>query len=86
MLEKINERVDVITIYKKLGGQVLPYKVRWNGRDYLIKRLGYHHKVKEGRFVYHYFSVSTDTLAFKLRHDPETLQWILVEVSDGNPN
>lgn len=86
MLEKIHEKVDVITIYKKLGGEVTPYKIRWNGRDYITAKTGYHHKVREGRTVYHIFHICTDTLAFKLRHDPDTLSWTLEEVSDGNPD
>lgn len=86
MTEKVNEKVDVITIYKRLGGKVTPYKIRWNGRDYLITKIGYHHKAREGRYIYHYFSVCSDSLAFRLRHDPETLHWTLMEVSDGNPD
>jgi hypothetical protein len=86
MIQKINEKVDVITIYKHAGGQVTPYKIRWNRRDYLITKIGYHHKVRQGRTVYHLFHVCSDTLAFRLKHDPDTLHWILEEVSDGNPD
>lgn len=83
MTEKVNEKIDVITIYKRLGAKIFPYKIRWNGRDYLIKKIGYHHKVRQGRTIYHIFSVSSDTLAFRLQFDPETLYWTLEEVSDG---
>ncbi len=86
MLEKIHEKIDVITIYRQHEGKVAPYKIRWNGRDYLITKVGYHHKVREGRTVFHVFHVCSDTLAFRLKHDPDTLHWILEEVSDGNPN
>jgi hypothetical protein len=80
---KINEAIDVITIYKRLGSKTTPYKIRWNGRSYLITKVGYHHKVREGRTVYHIFHVCSDTLAFRLKHDPDSLAWILEEVSDG---
>lgn len=83
MLEKVNEKVDVITIYKRHPAKIYPYKVRWNGRDYLIKKIGYHHKIRQGRTVCHIFSVSSDTLAFRLRFDTETMYWTLEEVSDG---
>lgn len=83
MIEKINEKVDVITIYKRLGAKVVPYKVRWNGRDHLITKIGYHHKIKVGRIFHHIFSVCSDTLAFRLRFDTETMYWTLEEVSDG---
>jgi len=83
MHEKINERVDVITIYRKIGAISMPYKLRWNGRDHIIKALGYHHKVKEGKTIIHIFSCSSDTLAFRLRFNSDTLSWILEEVLDG---
>ena len=86
MLEKVNERVDCITVYKKEGGIVMPYKIKWNGRTYTITKLGYHHKQKIGTVVHHIFSVATSSLAFRLRFDPDTLFWHLEEVSDGNSN
>jgi hypothetical protein len=83
MLEKINEKVDVITIYKRFGTIVSPYKIRWNGRDYRILKIGYHHKVRQGSSIHHIFSVSSESLAFRLRFDSETMYWTLEEVSDG---
>jgi len=83
---KIHEAIDVITIYQRTGGKAAPYKIRWNNRSYLITKIGYHHKVREGRFIYHVFHACTDSLAFKLKHDPDTLAWFLEEVSDGNPD
>jgi len=83
MLESINEQVSVITIYDRNKGSVMPYKVRWNGRDYLITKLGYRYRVKRGRFTHHIFTVSNSSIAFKLLLDTETLFWWLKEVSDG---
>lgn len=84
MIEKINERIDCICIYKKAPASVIPYKIRWNGREYLIAKIGYHHKRREGRYIYHIFSVSSDTLFFKLKLDTQTLYWYVEEVSDGS--
>lgn len=83
MLEKINEQVSVITIFDRDKGSVMPYKVRWNGRDYIITKLGYHYRVKRGAFTHHMFTVSNQSIAFKLLLDTETLKWWLKEVSDG---
>jgi hypothetical protein len=85
MLEQINEQVDCIVIYRKrIGAQ--PYKIRWNGKDYIIKKIGYHHRQKQGKVMFHIFSVASDNLDFRLRHDPESLTWTLEEVSDGLVN
>jgi hypothetical protein len=86
MIEKINEQVDCICIYKRVGGSVMPYKIRWNGRIYKITKVGYHHKRRDGRYIYHIFSVATNTLFFKLKLDTETLHWYVEEVSDGSSN
>lgn len=86
MLEIINQRIDVITIYRSMGNKVIPYKLRWNGKNYLIKKIGYHHREKRGKVMHHVFSVASDSLDFRLRHDPETLTWTLEEVSDGVTN
>lgn len=80
---KIHETIDVITIYKRLGSKTAPYKIRWNGRAYLIKKTGYHYKVREGNTLYHIFHVCSDTLAFRLRYNTDSLQWFIEEVSDG---
>lgn len=86
MQEIINQKIDVITIYKAFGSKVAPYKLRWNGKEYLIKKIGYHHREKQGKVMYHVFSVASDNLDFRLRHDPNTLSWTLEEVSDGITN
>lgn len=83
MLEKINEQVSVITVYSREKASVMPYRVRWNGKEYTMTKLGYHYKVKRGRYIHHIFTVSNTSIAFKLFFDTDTLHWWLQEVSDG---
>jgi hypothetical protein len=83
MLEHIHEKVDVIAIYKRIGVKVYPAKVRWNGKDYIIQKLGYTHREKIGGTVHHIFHVSSDSYYFRLRFDTFNLSWLLEEVSDG---
>jgi hypothetical protein len=86
MIEKINERVKVLTSFYRAGNKLTIHKIEWNGRVFVITSHGYDHKVREGRNLIHYFHVSTHAISFKLRFDPEFLTWHVVEVSDGNPN
>ena len=79
----INEKVSVVTVYDRVKGTVIPQKVKWQGRVYNITKVGYHHKVKQGKKLLHIFSVSTDSIAFRLSFDAENLHWLLEEVSDG---
>lgn len=83
MSEIVNEKVSVLTTYDREAGKVMPRKVRWQGRLYTIVHVGMHYPAREGRKLIHYFSVVTDNnTSFKLRHDTETLHWILEEVID----
>ncbi len=83
MLTKVNQQVSVITIYDKDAGTVHPYSIKWSGKTYKIKNFGHDHPIRMGRNICHIFSVSTDSLAFRLRFDSETMHWTLEEVSDG---
>lgn len=83
MIRRVQEKISVITVYNHLKGSVLPVQVRWHGRIYHIKKLGYHHKVRMGRTMLHVFSVCNDDLALKLQFNSDTLEWVLEEVSDG---
>ena len=76
MTEVINENV-------KVGMSDSPKWVRWQNRIHRIDKVGLHYTFREGRVLYHVFSVSTKTLCMKLRLDTETLEWRLLEISDG---
>ena len=84
MLEKINEKVAIITKYEPYGKGVMPMRMRWQGRYYNFVKLGYYHKRREGRAIMHVYDVSDGQSDFRLVCNPEDLHWSLEEVSDGN--
>lgn len=84
MQEKLFEKISVIFSYNSEKNTTIPYKIRWRLRDYFIKKLAYHHKVREGRELLHIFHVTDGNLDFRLRFNTENLNWILEEVSDGS--
>jgi len=84
MNQQIFEKVSVITSYNHEKNQAIPYKIRWRLREYFIKKLSYHHKMRQGRDLFHIFHVTDGNLDFKLHFNTEDLTWILEEVSDGN--
>lgn len=86
MQEKINEKVGVVTIYDNIKRITTPYAIKWQGKTHKISKIGYHHTQREGRTLMHIFSVSNDSLAFRLKLDTDTLNWTLEAVSDGNAN
>ena len=76
MTEAVDEKVTV-------GMSDIPKWVKWKNRIYKIDKIGLHYTFREGRALFHIFSVSTNTLAMKLKLDTETLNWKLEEISDG---
>ena len=53
---------------------------------YPIVKVGLHHTFRQGRTLYHVFSVTSKTLLFRLVLNTETLNWRLEEISDGLPD
>lgn len=86
MNEIINEKIDVITSFNRSKGIVMPRRMRWQGREYTLTKLTYHHKVRLGRVVFHIFHVTDGNIDFKLKFDPDNLHWTLEEVCDGTPS
>lgn len=86
MIEKISVLVSVGVVFNHKTRKVIPKWVLWEGKTYQIVKIGLHHTFREGRTLYHVFSVVTKTLFFRLRLDTENLFWRLEEISDGLPS
>ncbi len=76
MTQKISERVEV-------GMSDVPIWVKWKNRVYKIKKIGLHHTYREGRTLYHVFSVVTDNLFLRLVLNTESLKWRLEGIDDA---
>lgn len=76
MTQKLSERVEV-------GMSNSPKWVRWKNRVYQIKKIGLHHTYRQGRTLYHVFSVVTDTLFLRLVLNTDNLLWKLEAVDDA---
>lgn len=83
MIQKLNVPVSVSLVYNHKMQKVAPYWVVWEGKTYKITKIGLHHTFREGRVLYHVFSVETPTLFLRLVLDTETLHWKLEEIADG---
>lgn len=66
--------------------KVFPKEVVWEGKTYPITKIGLHHTYRQGRTLYHVFSVASPNLFFRLVLNTETLFWTLKEIADGLPN
>lgn len=84
MTQKVSEPVSVSFAYDSAKRKVYPKWIVWNNRLYPVIKVGLHHTFREGRTLYHVFSVVSKTLFFRLVLDTETLHWKLEEISDEN--
>lgn len=83
MFQKIKAPVSVLLEYDSKIRKVSPKSVHWDGKDYKVSRIGYHHTYREGQTLIHVFSVDTPSLFFRLKLDTGNLHWTLEEISDG---
>lgn len=86
MIQKLSAPVSVEMVYDHNSGRVSPRRVLWGKNIYLITKIGLHHVFREGRVLYHVFSVSAKNIYFRLVLNSESLRWKLEEVSDGLPD
>lgn len=74
---KINEKVTVGMVNE------IPKYVLWRGRSHTVTQIGLHHLYREGKTLFHIFSVVADTMFMRLKLDTDNLTWRLEEQSDG---
>ena len=78
---KINERVDVVTVFRKQGdisSLCVPYKMRWRGQEITLTELALRHPTVQGKRMIHVFHVSDGANGYRLEFDAERLNWTLV--------
>jgi hypothetical protein len=85
MREKINEEVSVVMYYsarKRIG---LPHTISWQNTEYSVGKIGYHHKIMDGKVMHHIFElvVKDKPLWMRLNFNTDNLHWTLEAVSDG---
>jgi hypothetical protein len=84
---EINERVDVVAVYKKRGdiaSLCMPYKMRWRGQEIVLTELALRHPTVSGKRMIHVFHVSDGANGYRLEFDAESLVWMLVAMIGGD--
>lgn len=81
MRESLDEPVSVVMYYNASQRHVQPYRLSWQGQDYMLGKVDFWHKTKHGDTLIHHFSIGDQAGAayFKLALDSTTLHWTLEE-------
>lgn len=84
---QINERVDVVTVFKRQGdisSLCTPCKMRWRGQEVELTELALRHPTVAGKRMIHVFHVSDGVNGYRLEFDAEMLTWTLVALMSGD--
>ena len=61
----------------------IPKYVLWKGISRNISKIGLHHSYREGKTLFHIYSVLAGTIFMRLKFDTDFLCWYLEEIQDG---
>lgn len=88
MREVINQEVSVVSYFSARRRLSLPHIISWQGREYGVGKIGFHHTVRRGETLHHIFELTDGEQQLWMRLDLDTsnLHWILEAVSDGLPD
>lgn len=85
MREVINQEVSVVSYFNAKKRLSLPHTVSWQGREYTVGKIGFHHTVRRGETLHHIYELvdKDEMLWMRLNLDTSNLHWTLEAVSDG---
>lgn len=84
---QINERVDVVPIFKAHASERLlcvPWKMRYKNQEIEFNTFGMRHDTSKGKRMIHVFEMSDGTNDYRLEFDAEHLTWTLMSMIEGH--
>ncbi len=83
MIQKLQAPISVLLSSNHKTREVAPKKILFDGREYLIEKVGLHHTFRIGRTLFHVFSAASRDTFFRLVLNTDTLLWTVEEIHDG---
>ena len=85
MRESLDEPVSVLFYYDAKKHQLKPHALKWNGKDYYLGPIDFHHITRKGMVTIHHFSISDvdQSAYFKVALDTSNLHWSIEEYMFG---
>ncbi len=78
--QRINEEVSVTLVFDSITKRTYPKSILWKNKLYQVEKIGLHHKYRQGRILFHVFSVTTEGSFMRLGFNTDNLHWNLEEV------
>jgi hypothetical protein len=83
MREVLNEPVNVVLSIDSARHIVIPQRIKWRGKVYSVKEVGFVHSYRDGRTKIHVFSINVGTIDMRLEINGDSFHSVLKEISDG---
>jgi hypothetical protein len=80
MMAEIGDSVKVGAVFDP-EQTLQPKWFVWNGRKYVIERVTFTWKVRDGQKTFYHFAVTNGANLYELTYDASTLSWKLMAVS-----
>ncbi len=84
MVQPIKDPISVCSFYDNTKRKTIITAVKWHGKVYKITKQGLYHTFKKGSETIHVFSVSSETISFRLLLYANSLNWFLEDTDDEN--
>jgi hypothetical protein len=86
MRQKIDQEASVVMYYSARKKVALPHLISWQNTEYQVGEIGYHHKIREGRTLYHIYELIDvgSNLWFRIKLNTDNLHWTVEAISDGH--
>ena len=84
---EINQRVSVLAVFREHGNQpelCAPVKMKYQGREIMLRELGLRHPTSAGKRMVHVFDMSDGTNDYRLEFDAAALTWTLIALIEGH--
>jgi hypothetical protein len=86
MIHTIKTPVSVHFFSNQATKSAMPTLIIWKHREYTVTKIGLHHTYRQGRTLFHVYSVAAQTLFFKLVCNTDTLEWFVEQIADAEVN
>ncbi|HEY5595047.1 MAG TPA: hypothetical protein VIL61_07820 [Nitrospiria bacterium] len=80
MITEVGEPIKVGAVFDPEQA-IAPKWFVWNGRKYVVQRVTFTWKVRDGQKLFYHFAVTDEANLYELTYDASALSWKLMAVS-----
>ena len=83
MITAVNKPVMLHLVIDSVNMVAVPYRIKWQGKTYVVKEVGFARSQGKGDHKVHVFQMNVGSCDMRIHVDGNSLHSTLVEISDG---